>query len=77
MVAPDLLAGRRVLVTGGGTGGGTGLGRAVGGRIAVDGGKRFVPAAAQNDAVTLLGWTGAQWDAARPAPAPRTAKEPA
>lgn len=73
MVAPDLLAGRRVLVTGGGTG----LGRATGERIAVDGGRRFLPPAAQSDAASLLGWTGAQRDAARPAPAPRTAKEPA
>lgn len=33
--------------------------------LAVDGGKRFLSGAAQNDTPTLLRWTDAQWDAAR------------
>ena len=33
--------------------------------LAVDGGKRFLSGAAQNDTATLLGWSDAQWDALR------------
>ncbi len=35
--------------------------------LAVDGGRRFLAGSAQNDTATLLAWTDAQWDAARPA----------
>lgn len=55
MFVPDRLAGRHVLVTGGGTG----LGRAISRRLLDLG-------ASQNDTATLLGWTDAQWDAVRP-----------
>ena len=45
--------------------------------LTVDGGKRFLAGAAQNDTATLLGWSDAQWDALRPAPPPRPTLEPA